>query len=217
MSPASKKRKSPQGRPRRDPALAAIGAALLTAFTDRLDDEGPLQSELLLGCLLGVSWGRAQWGRTEATEAFTDEMLMANWTGHPAGGLALLTFARVGPPALRNKARELLEQGLTSGVTKWRMPGGAQHCGTAELGRTANPEPHLLVVLVDYNLHVIKDMFIRVGPGIFEFLAKLGANDDGATFAPMDLQAASDDISLHLNIIDHTIGEPFGEESAEVR
>ncbi|MEZ5118246.1 MAG: hypothetical protein R2737_18480 [Candidatus Nanopelagicales bacterium] len=217
----------------------AIADAVLSAFAERLNDDGPLQSELLLSYLLGMAWAGSEWGRTEAAEALAEEVMRAPLRGHPAGGLALQTIARTGPASARQKARLLLESGRSAGATGWRLPEWADRIGTAELGRSAiatdvygdqtsyylgfsypgvdRPEPHVLVVLVDYNLHLIKDMFVRVGSGFFELLEEIQGQDDGSTLGPMDPQAASDDLWRHLDVTDRTIGEVFGEESGETR
>lgn len=239
MSPVSKKRKEPGRRPSRQAGRPNVAGAALGAFAERLDDAGPLQSELLLSYLLGMAWGGSEWGRTEAAETLADELVREVPTGHPAGGLALATLARTGPRTVRPRALMRLETGLASANCQWRMPAFADLIGTAELGRAAiatdvygdqssyylefsypqaqNLEPHVLIVLVDYNLHLIKDMFIRVDPGIFEFLEDVRAEDDGSEISPLDPQSASDDIWRHLAITDRTIGEVFGEESAETR
>ncbi|CAB4881437.1 MAG: hypothetical protein F2793_06775 [Actinobacteria bacterium] len=239
MSPVSKKRKQPPGRAPKSAARPSIIGPILSVFAERLDDDGPLQTELVLAYLLGTGWGGAQWGRTDAAEALASEIVDANPTGHPAGGLVLLALARTGPRPLREKALQALELGASSESTKWRMPDWAERIGTAELGRTAiltdvygdqtsyymefsypgtaNPEQHLVVALVDYNLHLIKDMFVRVGPHVFELLEQIAKEDDAATFAPMDLQSASDDLWAHLDVTDRTLGDPSGEESAETR
>ena len=240
MSPVSRKRKRPgPRRPVRQNAPASIVDAMLAAFAERLDDDGPLQSELLLSGLLGMAWGGSEWGRTEAAEALALEVIDANPTRHPAGGLLLSLIGGVGPESLRERARGLRDAGVESGVARWRLPDWVDHIGMTSLGGSAivtdvygdqtsyylefsypgapQPEPHVLVVLVDYNLHLVKDMFVRVGPGILELLAALGDEDDGTTLAEMDPQTAADDIWHHLGITDRTIGEPFGEESAETR
>ncbi len=239
MSPVSKKRKQPARRQQRTGGRPDIAGAALGAFAERLNDPGPLQCELLLSYLLGMAWAGSEWGRTEAAEALADELVRAIPTGHPAGGLALATLARTGPQAIRPRALMRLETGLASAKCQWRMPAFTELLGTAELGRAEiatdvygdqtsyylefsypraeDPEAHVLIVLVDYNLHLIKDMFIRVDPGIFEFLDDLRAEDDGSEISPLDPQSASDDMWRHLAITDRTIGEVFGEESAETR
>lgn len=240
VSPVSKKRKRPgHRRPEKRNAPVSIVDAMLAAFADRLDDDGPLQSELLLSALLGMAWGGSEWSRTEAAEGLALEVIDANPTRHPAGGLLLSLIAGVGPEALRDRARRLRDSGLAFGTATWRMPQWVDRIGKAGLGGSAiatdvygdqasyylefsypggaRPEPHVLVVLVDYNLHLVKDMFVRVGPGILDVLAALGAEDEGTALAELDPQSASDDIWHHLGITDRTIGEPFGEESAQTR
>lgn len=70
MSPVSKKRKRPgPRRPARQHARTSIVDVTLAEFANRLSDEGPLQSELLLSQMLGVAWGGSEWGRTDAAGA----------------------------------------------------------------------------------------------------------------------------------------------------
>lgn len=47
MSPVSKKGKRPQRRSQRQPGSLPIVGAMRSAFAERLEDDGPLQSKLL--------------------------------------------------------------------------------------------------------------------------------------------------------------------------
>lgn len=239
MSPVSKKRKQPARRAKSSPAHPSLVAAALKAFAERLDDSGPLQSELLASFFLGAAWAGSEWGRVEAAEALASELIDAKVLKHRAGGLMLKALAVVGPDATRESARQLFALGQAQTSTPWQLPEWSDRFGTAVLERSAqttdvfgdqvsyylgfaypgaaDPEPHLVAVLVDYNLHLVKDMFVRVGPGIFEFIRDLTNDDEGALHGPMNAQSAADDIWYHLDITDRTIGEPFGEESADTR
>ncbi|MFM8352709.1 MAG: hypothetical protein ACKN9D_16790 [Actinomycetales bacterium] len=240
MPPVSNsRRRPPQRRPKRVKPAAQFTNAVLAAFAERLDDNGPLHTEVLLAQVLGVAWGQAEWGRTEAVEALASELIQARPLGHPAGGLLLRCLARTGPSATREQARQLLDHGLATGTAAWRQPAWVDRVGTTQLLRggalsdvygdqcsyylefgyldDGNPEIHLIVVLIDYNLHIIKDMFIAAGSQAFDFIAESASAEDGTTFSGLDLRSATIDIAHHLWITDHTVGEVFGEQSAETR
>ena len=240
MSPVSKKRKRPgPRRPARQHARTSIVDVALAEFANRLADEGPLQSELLLSQMLGVAWGGSEWGRTDAAEALALEVIDGNLMRHPAGGLLLSVIAAVGPEAVRERARLARDAGLASGTSIWRMPQWVDQIGQVKLDRgvtvtdvygdqtaynleyfypgAAEPERHVLVVVVDHNMHVVGNMFVRIGPGLMESLDSVGEQNDRVVLAELDPQGASDDIWHHLEMTDHTIGEPFGDESAETR
>lgn len=243
--PGSSQRSTGASRQRvsdRFPGSDALVESMLSGFAPHLEENGPLGSELLLSNLFGMIWSRSEYGRTEAVEAFTDEIIESQPFSHEAGGLLLLTIAKIGPSSLREKAQQLFDYGLSSGRGQWQLPGWKNQIGTAVLGRSAtltyvygdqtsyylefsyprikpsvDTESHVLFVLVDYNMHLIKDMFLREGKEVFDYIETMGKREVNATFARLDPQLASDDIWFHLGITDRTLGEPFGEESAGVR
>jgi len=240
MSPVSKKRKRPgPRRPARQHARTSLVDVALAEFANRIADAGPLQSELLLSQMLGVAWGRSEWGRTDAAEALALEVIDGNLMRHPAGGLLLSVIGAVGPEAVRERARLVRDAGLASGSSIWRMPQWVDQIGQVKLDRgvtvtdvfgdqtaynleyfypgAAEPERHVLVVVVDHNMRLVGDMFVRIGPGLMDSLDSVGEQNDRVVVAETDPQVASDEIWRHLDMTDRTLGEPFGNESAETR
>lgn len=124
--PGSSQRSTGASRQRvsdRFPGSDALVESMLSGFAPHLEENGPLGSELLLSNLFGMIWSRSEYGRTEAVEAFTDEIIESQPFSHEAGGLLLLTIAKIGPSSLREKAQQLFDYGLSSGRGQWQLPG----------------------------------------------------------------------------------------------
>lgn len=163
--PGSSQRSTGASRQRvsdRFPGSDALVESMLSGFAPHLEENGPLGSELLLSNLFGMIWSRSEYGRTEAVEAFTDEIIESQPFSHEAGGLLLLTIAKIGPSSLREKAQQLFDYGLSSGRGQWQLPGWKNQIGTAVLGRSAT----LTDVYGDQTSYYLEFSYPRIKPGV---------------------------------------------------
>lgn len=226
------------GHPARRQA-PAVAESLLEMFGEALAQPDPYACELNASSILGVLWEGSEFSRTEIVEEFIDMVLNDRRVieRHPVGAVLLASLAAVAPPSRQDALREVLQSKLATSPQPWQLPSWFDLIGRAELtggicltdvyGDQHNflmafsypgfpSGDHLVVGLVDHNLHLIKDMFSR--PASLRELEDFDlAADDAMVKLDFDPQQASDLLNPALEITDMTIGEPFGEESASAR
>ena len=213
-----------------------LGRVLTRVVNEAMRHPDPLQAELLVSHLLGQVWASQEFGRMDAVAAMALDAAATVPAQAPAAPLALRLLAELAPPQVASAMRGQVSVGiptepswlesvnrveLVDGITVDDVYGDQTNyvMGLAYLdaqGRRLRSGEHGLVVLVDHNLHLVKDMFARPGD-IVRYFRDSVASDPSLIGTPLDPQTAATQIAEHLRITDMTLGETFGEESAEVR
>lgn len=217
----------------------AVAESLLRTFSEALLQSDPYGCEFNASNILGVLWEGSEFGRLEIIEEFIDMALDDRRVieNHPAGAVLLASLAAVAPQSRQDALRDVLQKKLDSSPEPWQLPpwfeliGGAELVGGVCLADVYGDQDnflmafsypgfptgdHLVVGLVDHNLHRIQDMFSR--PATLQELESFDfTEDDAMVRQEFDPQQAADLLTPALEVTDMTIGEPFGEESASAR
>lgn len=213
-------------------------------MTDVLLDHDPVAATNLMSEVLGVVWAGVEYDRVDAVCGATVQIAQEVPLTHPAALLALTVLGELAPEPVRPVIAERLalarERRSAVGPERpWWLPAvgdvalrdavaymdvfGDQ---TNYLLGFAHRRPgttdewfgeHTVIVLVDHNLHLIKDMFTRPGLEPLAMGREISRADDGLLELPFDPREAAEEITNYLRMTDMTMGEPFGDESAGTR
>lgn len=197
---------------------------------------------MMIAASLGHMWEHGRYGRIEGVCDMVAELCAGIPNEHPAAHAMLRILEELAPPesaeVLAQRRRGLLAPDTDAGGLD---VGWVEQINRVELvdavamsdpyGDQLNfimafeyPQPgeappqgqHTVVVLVDHNLHLVKDMFVAPGLEPLAMARDISVQEDTVP-VPFDPQQAADVIRHHLEITDITMGEPFGEFSARTR
>lgn len=221
---------------------AGLAAGLLSAVARSASDPTPLDAELMIATSLGHMWEHGRYGRIEGVCDMVAELCAGIPNDHPASHAMLRILEELAPPqsaeVLAERRRGMPAQDADSGSLDARW---VEQINQVELvdaiamsdpyddqlnlimgfeypqpGGAPSQGQHTVVVLVDHNLHLVKDMFFALGLEPLAMARDIAVQGDTVP-VPFDPQHAADTIRHHLEITDITGGEPFGELSARTR
>jgi hypothetical protein len=192
----------------------------------------PFQAEALLSDLLGRVWAGVEFTRTDAVEEFATQLVADSVKAGARGTLELL--ARLAPPTVAAQASDwarrtigplppwtaqldavelvdaIASHDIFGDQTNYVMLFGYRDAGRV-IGR------HIVIAMVDHNLHLLKDAFILEGVGLEQLQELYAEEPDLWVNSEPELAWMAGDITRAMDITDMTLDvvDMLGEQTAE--
>ncbi|MBK6764161.1 MAG: hypothetical protein IPG68_13180 [Micrococcales bacterium] len=215
------------------PGRADLSRIIAQAFEPTLFADTPFQAELLMSDVLGGVWKGVDHSPTDAVVQFSTQLAGDSASLGALSRAVLEVLAFIGPPesaeaisalALRSTGTAprwlpLLDNvALLEIVTSEDVFGDQTNYimqfGYRDGGRVVGC--HIIIAMVDHNLHLMKDAFIVEGPTFEQLTAVFNSDPDLYVLPVPDLAYVAGAITRAMDSTDLTVdvGELLGEETA---
>jgi hypothetical protein len=204
------------------------------ALEPTLFEPTPLAAETVLSHLLGTVWAGVEFTRTDGVEEFAAQLVADSTKAGASGRATLEVLARLAPAPIAEKAAEVAPR-VTGPVPPWTALLDAVELVDAittvdRFGDQTNyvmlfgyrqdgqvVGHHLVIALVDHNLHLLKDAFIVEGVSLEQLAEVYRDEPDLVVHGETGLDWMAGDITRAMDITDMTLDvvDMLGERTAD--
>jgi hypothetical protein len=211
-----------------------MAPAVSAALEPMLFEQTPLAAETLLSHLMGTVWAGVEFTRTDGVEEFAAQLAADSVKAGASGRATLEVLARIAPPAVAGTAATLARS-ASGPLPKW-----AAALDTVELVDAITTDDifgdqtnyvmlfgyrdgarvvghHIVIAMVDHNLHLLKDAFIVEEMGLEQLAAVYGDDPDLHVNSEPDLARMAGDITRAMDVTDVTLDvvDMLGDQTAD--